>query len=421
MSTAKQRKPKSRENGEGSAYQLQDGRWRADVTIGWERRPDGSKRRIRKVVYGATAKEAKAARNDLLRKRDAGELPIGDNVTVGAWLDYWIESIAPRRCVIKTLEGYRGLITRWIKPTIGDVRLRDLEPEHVELLHDAILKGRSWERSNGVEVPGRALSGTTALQAHRILSRALKVAMQRGKLSRNVATLVDPPSIEVAVSRDKYLDLAEAKRVLATAESMWNEAMYAVGLGIGLRPGERLGLIWPAIDLDEGKLLPANQLQRRRERDGVKGQLELVPYVKGKRRRKPITLPAPLVAILRAHRRRQLEMRLALGDEWKGSPLGDLVFANPDGSAIDPRRDWQAWKDLLAKAGVRYVSPHGSRHTAASIMLALGIDVRVVQEILGHSSSQITRDIYQHVIEELAEQTADQMGDALWGDKSDAV
>lgn len=417
-------KPKSRENGEGSAYQLADGRWRADVTVGWERTPDGSKRRIRKVVYGRTAKEAKAARNELLRKRDAGDLPIGDSVTVGAWLDYWIEQIAPRRCVIKTLEGYRGLISRWIKPTIGHVRLRDLAPEHVEMLHDAIRTGRPWERSNGAQVPTRPLGAATALQAHRILSRALKVAMQRGKLTRNVATLVDPPAVEVAIGRDKYLLPDEARRVLETAEAEdeWNYAMWAVGLSVGPRGGERLGLLWDLdIDLDAGTATLQRQLQRRRRSpDGTPGRLELVPYAKGNKRRTTV-LPPQLVAILRAHRRRQREMRLALGSEWKGSPLGDLVFTNPDGSAIDPRRDWQHWKDLLTRAGVRYVPPHGSRHTAASIMLALGIDVRIVQEVLGHSSSQITRDIYQHVAPELARQSADAVGDALWGDKLSAV
>ncbi|HJQ00123.1 MAG TPA: site-specific integrase [Jatrophihabitans sp.] len=414
---ATKRRPKRREDGTGSVYPTKDGRFRADVTIGWEPQPDGTKKRIRKVVYGATREQAKTARAELLRKRDSGELPIGPQVTVESWMTYWLTQIAPRRCKVKTLEGYEGMIRHWIIPTIGHLRLLDLQPEHIEQLHDAMFTGKPWTRSNGRVVPAKPLSGSAVRLAHRILSRALRVAEQRGKIPRNPATLVDlPEGKPVAVTKEQYLSLADARKVLNVCDGRWDDARWSVGLALGPRGGERLGLLWDLdVDLAAGTITFQRQLQRRRAAAGRKGALELVPWRKGGKGPKPLHVPPPLLAKLKAHRKRQLERRLALGDEWQQSPLGDLVFTDEYGRAIDPRRDWEDWRDLLAEAGVPYVNPHGSRHTAASILLALKVPLKVVQEILGHSSINVTGTIYAHVAPELAEEAINDVGAALWG------
>jgi len=92
----------------------------------------------------------------------------------------------------------------------------------------------------------------------------------------------------------------------------------------------------------------------------------------------------------------------------------DLVFCQPNGRPIDTRTDWQDWKDLLAEAGVRDARVHDGRHTAATLLLEQGVDVRVVHQILGHSQLSQTQR-YTHVTSELAKDATDRMGDALWG------
>jgi integrase len=99
----------------------------------------------------------------------------------------------------------------------------------------------------------------------------------------------------------------------------------------------------------------------------------------------------------------------------------ELVFAPPNGPPIDPQRDWTEWKVLLREAGVRDARLHDARHTAATLLLTQGVAVRVAMAILGHSSSQLTRDTYQHVVPELARDAMDLVGSALWRREPAAV
>jgi len=90
------------------------------------------------------------------------------------------------------------------------------------------------------------------------------------------------------------------------------------------------------------------------------------------------------------------------------------VFAQPNGRPIDPRSDHRAWRDLLSAAGVRPARLHDARHTAATVMLTLGVPARVVMEVLGHSQISLTLGTYSHVMPELATDAAERVGEALW-------
>jgi site-specific recombinase XerD len=131
---------------------------------------------------------------------------------------------------------------------------------------------------------------------------------------------------------------------------------------------------------------------------------------KGKSKR-TVTLPAPLVAALRAHKAAQGVERERACQLWQEQ---DLVFAQPDGRPIDPRRDWEEWKTILREAGVREVRVHDMRHTAGTLLVAQGVHIRAVQEILGHSDVRTTQG-YTHISSEVARDAAQRMGSALWG------
>jgi len=141
---------------------------------------------------------------------------------VAAWLDHWLDNIAAHKVRPRTLQGYRGMVRHRIAPALGHHRLDRLQPEHVEEFYAAM-------RSEGV-LP-------TALQCHRILSRALKVAMQRGKVSRNVCGLVDAPSL--ARTEIQPLTATEARALLDAATGTRNAARWSVALSLGLRQGGR--------------------------------------------------------------------------------------------------------------------------------------------------------------------------------------
>ena len=124
-----------------------------------------------------------------------------------------------------------------------------------------------------------------------------------------------------------------------------------------------------------------------------------------------MAIPEPLIPLLKAHKAAQAAERLAAGTVWED---WDLVFCRPDGRPIDPRDDWGAWRSLLEDADISHARLHDARHTAATLLLEQGVDIRVVQEILGHSSLAVTKR-YTHVTSRLARDAADRMGRALWG------
>lgn len=363
-----------------------DGRFHGYVSMGTK----AGGKRDRRHVADQDRREVVRRVRELERKRDAWITAASGTLTLGGWFPVWLDGPAARRVRPRTLESYRQLIDGHIVPAIGHVRLARLQPEHVEQLHAAIL--------------AKGLSPATALRAHRVLARALRVAEQRGRVARNVATLVDAPTASRPASGDA-LTVEEVRKVLVAARKRRNGARWAVALGLGLRQSEALALRWSDLDLDAGALTVNRTLQR------VTGQGLVFAEPKTERSRRRIAVPQPLVDLLKAHRTAQLAERLRAGDHWQD---GDLLFAQPNGRPIDRHSDWDAWRTLLGDAGVRLVRLHDARHSAATVLLALGVPVRVVADMLGHSQTRVTQDVYQHVTPALAQDAADRMGAALW-------
>ena len=111
--------------------------------------------------------------------------------------------------------------------------------------------------------------------------------------------------------------------------------------------------------------------------------------------RRTIGIPVQLADALKAHRAVQQAEREAAGSLWQDH---GLVFVQETGKMIDPSRDWEEWKRLLAEAEVRDGHLHDARHTAATLLLEPGVDARIVMEILGHSQITLTQNTYQHVM-----------------------
>jgi integrase len=373
--------------GESSISKGTDGRWHDCVSMGMKR--DG--RRDRRHVSGARRADVVAKVRALEQQRDSGVVQAaGKAPTVGQWLDHWLDTIAARKVRPRTLEGYRSKVCHHLAPGLGHHRLDRLQPEQVDAFYTECL--------------AVGMAPASVLQCHRILSRALKVAMQRGKVTRNVCTLVDAPSLEQ--SEVDPLSRAEARKLLAVASTLRNGARWSVALALGLRQGEALGLAWDDIDLDTGALTVRRALQRQKGR----GLVMVEP--KSRAGRRSIVLPVELHEALRVHRTAQTEERLAAGPLWEDH---GLVFAQRNGRPIDPRRDWGQWKELLHAAGVRDARLHDARHTAATLLMTQGVPPRVAMQVLGHSQISLTLGTYSHVVPELAQDAADGMSAALWG------
>ncbi|OHV33533.1 MULTISPECIES: tyrosine-type recombinase/integrase [Pseudofrankia] len=403
--------------GEGAIYKSPDGRWRASVDLGWR---DG--KRQRKYLSGRTRAEVAEKLRKLRRQQEDGvvvAVTTGKKPpTVGQWVTFWVEHIAPARVRPSTLDGYRSKVNHRIIPALGGYKLEALQPENVETWRDELL--------------AEGLAPATVRQCFRILSRALKVAVQRGKVARNVCALVDAP----AVQRDEIRPLTaqQARQILKVAADDVNPARWSVALSLGLRQGEALGLAWDAVDLVRGTIAVRQALQRRpwqhgcgdtpcgKKRAGscpsrVGGGGLVLVAPKSRAGRRTITLPRPLVRALRDQRDRQRKAAEHARDLWKNE--WNLVFTQPNGCPLDPARDWATWKRLLEQAGVPHARLHDARHTAATLLLAQGTPARVAMEILGHSQISLTLDTYSHVIPEMQRDAADGIGSVLWDPEDD--
>jgi integrase len=414
--------PERKPNRRSSIYLGHDGWWHGWVTIGVK--DDGSPDRRHRM--GRTEAAVTRKVRELERSRDSGHLanPTTD-LTVAQWMEIWLTTIAPRRIRQSTLEStYTPKVRNRIIPGLGKHRLDRLTPEHVERFY--------------TRLEAEGLAPATVLQIHRILSRALKVATQRGYVGRNVATLVDAPS----VNQDEIepLTLDEAQRIMELAAGRRNGTRWSVALALGLRQGEALGLRWRHVDLDAGTFTIRWQLQRLAWQHGCAnphacgkdrhsedcppgctahgrtcprrtgGGLRLTE-LKSDKSRRTIALPAQLGVALRAHRTAQLAERMAAGSAWEDT---DLVWCQRNGRPIGNHADWDEWKSLLKGAGIRDARVHDARHTAATLLLAQGVDQRVVMQILGHSQISMTSR-YAHVLPQVMTDAADRIGEALWG------
>jgi integrase len=354
--------------------------WQGALVIDWK-----GKKPVRKKVSGPNRNVVANKLRDLRDQVRGDELPPdGKPMTVEQWMSYWFKRVAPRRCKPLTLAGYDAKVNDYIIPLLGHHRLDKLQPEHIEDAWD-------WLRENGnpTKAEPDPLSPNTIHQTHRILSRALKVAVQRKKLRTNPAGAdsMDAPSRQ----EHEIVPMSEAEvdAVLDTCRGQWNAARWNVALAIGLRQGEALGLRWEDVDLDAGTVTIRQTLMR------LTGQGIVFGTPKSEKSRRTIVVPPSLLAGLKAHRIAQTERRLELGNHWTDS---GLVFTLDDGRPIDPSVDAARWRRLLTQAGVKHYRLHDARHSAGTMMVSEGVDLRTAMQILGHSQLSVTMR-YQHVVD----------------------
>jgi integrase len=378
-----------RGNGEGSIYQLPDGRWRGSVFLGYRQgKPH------RKYVTRRTRAQAAAEIRHLLEAQRQGQLITTGSMTVGEWLATYLQQVARPKIRPRTFDRYALDIERHIVPAIGRHRLDKLRPAHLVELYNA--------------KAAEGLSGASVRHMHAVIRRALNVAVKWQLIAVNPATLVDAP--QARQHEITPLSAAEARRLIRATEGDRMAARWLVGLALGLRQGEALGLWWDDID-------PAAQVLRvRRALQRQRGAGLVFTAPKTARSKRTIPLPDQLVRALEKHKGQQEKERIAAGPLWQGSPC---VFTTPIGTPVDPRGDYREFRKLLGRAGVSDVRLHDLRHTAASLLLAQGVPARVVMEILGHSQIALTMNTYSHVAPEVSREAAERMARALWQDVGD--
>ena len=263
----------------------------------------------------------------------------------------------PARVSLKTLERYRELAEKQIVPHLGALKLQKLRPEHVEQWHGTLLKA--------------GLAPRTVGHAHRLLARVLGYAVENGTLARNVAAIRKPPEVE-----ERELEILTADQIAEVRTKLAGHTLLPIvelALATGMRRGELLGLQWGDVDLDRGTLRVERSVEETR------AGLRLKPP-KTKRGRRNISLGEGAVALLRGHKVKQLELRLAA--RARQDRPTTLVFSTVEGELLRPRNITKAWSRLAPGK-----SFHSLRHAHASMLIRAGVDILTISRRLGHSKA----------------------------------
>jgi integrase len=333
--------------------------------------PDGKRRYVSGKTKEDTRRKLRKARGDA----DRGIVSDGGNVKLSAYLARWLNDSVRGSVKSITHESYEMLVNKHVVPALGNVRLSNLTPAHLQGFYRTKLDA--------------GLSPRTVQYLHVVLHRALKQALRWGLVSRNVAEAVDPPKVP---KKDVTpLSPDQARALLEAARGDRLEALYVLAVHTGMRQGELLALRWEDVDLDAGVLR-------------VRG-------TKTARSRRTVKLSQTALEALRSHLTRQLEEIGRTGDRYQDR---GLVFATEVGTPLNRHNLTQrSFRPLLAKAGLPQIRFHDLRHTCATILLKAGQHPKFVQEMLGHATIAITLDTYSHVLPGMSDGLASAMDEAL--------
>jgi len=372
-----------RGKGEGAIYKDARGLWTASVELPSH---DGQRRRkvIRSKDKRVVVTKLAEMRNELQKR---GDLPTTAQ-TVEQWMTYWFENIAIKRVRPNTAAGYRSVIWSHVIPVIGRIRLERLQPADVRRVHKRILATLKDSKN-----PEKGfLSSTYALNAHRVMAKALSDAERDGKIGRNPARLTDAPRKSLPMLN--ALSVEEAVQVIRLVVAAFeNHDVYdpepvrwATYLLTGARRGEVLG-----IEADRvGDVLDLSwQLQRVTNLSTVPVDYEYREIANGLCWTRPksqagwriIPLVNPLKTILETHMSRA------------GSNPHGLLFVNADGNPIDPDTESKRWPRVLMGSGIteKKVRLHDLRHTTIDLLYEAGVPEDVIMEIAGQSTRSVTR------------------------------
>jgi len=363
---------KRRSRGEGSLYKRKDGLWCAQITL-----PNGK----RKTKYAKSQKEVREWLDAQKNTVHHGMWTDTDSLTVGVFLNRYLEDVVAHNLRPKTQESYFGLTRLHILPELGRIKLVSLRPDHLQALYS--LKAKE------------GYSKRTIQYIHSILHKALDQAVRWGLLHRNVCEVVQAP--RPIKKPMEILTQGQVNKLLEVTRPDPLHALWVTAVTTGMRKEELAGLRWIDVDF-KSKTIQVQQVALTVYQKGV-----IISEPKTPESRRTIELSKQTIDALKQHKDKQDKIR-ATAKEWTSN---DLVFCSKGGRPIGSRNLLKYFQNSLEKAELPKVSFHSLRHFHATMLLVAGVHPKVVQERLGHSRIDITLDLYSHVIPGIQKTAAD--------------
>ena len=371
---------KRRPSGDGMVRKREDGRWEGRIVIG--HKEDGSP--IFKSVFAKTQKDLLPKLLQLLAEYQGVELSGDSDMTLGEWIDRWLRDYAQPVLRSTTLERYRGMITQYIRPALGDKPVRLITTMQVQRFYNELSVRPSKNDA------AKTLASSTVRSTHMLLHEIMEAAVLAHLISRN-------PTNGTSVPKNNYAPkkiLTEAQREIfmeaIKGEPLWYDFFYTE-MTTGLRLGEICGLQWGDLDESAGTL----KIQRTVYHP-IRGKTEIgVPKTESGIR--TILLPPSTLHLLKERRKNAVT-------EWIFPSL--LHPELPTG----PNAAYHRLKMILENAGLPSIRFHDLRHTFATHALSAGVDAKTLSSILGHTNASFTLDTYTHVTTDMQKNAAAVVG-----------
>lgn len=382
---------KRRPQGDGTIRKRSDGRWEARIIIGHKN--DGSP--MYKSAFAKTQKSALKQLHQLLDLYRDVDLTEECRMTLGEWMDKWLDEYMIFTIKENTIKGYRSQIDHQIKPFIGHKQLASLTTADIQKFYNKIKKEG---RVHPHPIHGHVLSDSMVRKIHMMLHEAMEVAVRERYIVRNPTDNTTIP--KKTITEKQVLDDSQLNRFLEAiqGEPYWHDFFYVevmTGLRRGeicgikwsdMRRGEILGLKWSDLNLTDGSLRIA------REVVPAGGKIVIQPP-KTKNSIRTVVLPPYMVAIL-------AEMKKSKTCEW--------IFPSPvkQGEPRNPTAIHRRFKLILERSGCKNIRFHDLRHTFATMALENGMNVKVLSDMIGHISAETTLNIYSHVTDTMRTQAS---------------
>lgn len=339
-----------------------------------------------------TKKEAQADLARIINELEQNTFIIPSDETLKGYLDYWIEqrehNLSPT-----TIYGYKSMINNHIIPSLGNIKLNELKPLHIQEYYK--------EKS-------KTLSQTTILHHHRMLRKALEDAKEWQLIKDNPADHVESPKPQKYKSN--VLNLDEIKQLLKALESNRLEVPITLMLFLGLRRGELLALKWADIDYKNKTIT----IQRNLVRGGDNGNELIIKEPKTEESIRTIPISDNILKLLKKQEIKQKEEKISLGPHYKEN---GFIFTTSTGDIINPASFSREFGDFIKANNLKHIRLHDLRHTNATLMLKSNIPAKIASERLGHSNISTTLDLYSHVLKDMERETSDKIDNMIFNSK----
>lgn len=370
---------RKRSSGEGTLRHRKDGtwEWRAPASLG-----------VSKSIYGPTERETLKKAKDFLRDMEQGLSLDAAKLTVSDYLDSWLADSVKGSVWYTTYKDHERNVRLHLKPGIGRLKLKNLTRMHVQrLINDKAKEG---------------YGARTVRYIHTTLSKALTQAVDWDLVPKNVASRAKLPQLRR--TKRQTLSVQNVAAFFEAASEDRFGALYVLAVTAGLRPGELLALKWEDVDFEN------ESLAVRRAVSEDESGLVLRDETKTSQDRRLELLPVAIENLQR-HRFMQNQERLKYRGLWQEN---DLIFPATNG-AIMRRNNLhrRSYKPLLEKADLPDIRLYDLRHTFATLMFENKEQLKLVSEMLGHSSIKQTADTYTHVAPTMHREAALRLNDFL--------